>query len=165
MITWASILLAVAAILLIALLAKSVKGLINGSKSNEKIRQVNLKKNKTTYFLEDYMKDEQCSLCFGELEEPTLTECACGHVFHNECAELTGECPYCKATKEVMVQRPIRIPKCPKCGKDITGNICECGTVLPNPDGTFKCMCGTTVCVEDDVCKKCGARFAPKSKE
>lgn len=116
---------------------------------------------KSTYFLDEGKCDNICGICFGEFEEYTLCQCKCGKVFHTDCMEMTQQCPYCKTEAPMMQTRPVRKPLCPACGKPIKDNICECGTVLPNKDKTFKCICGATILIYDEECPKCGSKYAP----
>lgn len=55
----------------------------------------------------DIPEDENCSICFDELDDPTLT--SCGHLFCNDCLKMClkvkQECPMCKTNlkgKEIL---------------------------------------------------------------
>ena len=46
----------------------------------------------------------------------------------------------------------------------MNGNICDCGTILPDPDQTFECRCGERVSVKvgnvETICRRCGRIFS-----
>ena len=119
-----------------------------------------LAEKKSTEFLDRNKVDDTCDICFGEFENGRVYECKCGMRFHDECAELTGECPYCKERIDTMEVREIRRARCPCCHEVIERNVCSrCNTVLPNKDMRFECVCGSTVYAGDGYCKDCGATF------
>ena len=119
-----------------------------------------LMEKKSTEFLDRNKVDDTCDICFGEFENGRVRECKCGMRFHEECAELTGECPYCKGKTDAMEVRGIRRTLCPCCSETVEKNICRrCGTVIPNKDMRFECICGSTVYAGDGHCKDCGATF------
>ena len=115
---------------------------------------------KSTEFLDKRKFDDTCDICFGEFEEDRVAVCKCGMKFHEECASLTEECPYCKAGFDTMHIRDIVRPACPWCGTIVEKNICpSCGTVLPNRDMGFECACGNTVYGNEGYCKECGSVY------
>ena len=119
-----------------------------------------LMEKKSTEFLDRNKVDDTCDICFGEFENGRVYECKCGMRFHDECAEMTGECPYCKRKIDSMEVREIRRARCPCCHEIVEKNVCSrCNTVLPNKDMRFECMCGSTVYAGDGYCKDCGATF------
>ena len=119
-----------------------------------------LMEKKSTEFLDRNRVDDTCDICFGEFENGRVCECKCGMRFHEECAEMTGECPYCKERIGSMEVREIRKAMCPCCHEAIEKNVCpRCGTVLPNKDMRFECVCGSTVYAGDGYCRDCGATF------
>ena len=67
-----------------------------------------LMEKKSTEFLDRNRVDDTCDICFGEFENGRVCECKCGMRFHEECAEMTGECPYCKERIGSMEVREIR---------------------------------------------------------
>ena len=104
--------------------------------------------------------DAKCDICFGKVEEDTVKECSCGKVFHNDCIDGTGECPYCKAASNSMTERDSRKGECYACHEQLDGNICpSCNTVTPWKDGTFRCICGHEMHFSNDKCSKCGATY------
>lgn len=131
----------------------------------EKERQNRLINRKSTYFLDMNTIDAKCSICFGEIGKEQVSACSCGEVFHTSCAQLTGDCPYCKRSVFEMTVRESKRPRCPKCGRTLDGNICTCGTILPNKDGTFKCTCGEMLSVRDNSCPSCGTTFSSRFGE
>ena len=115
---------------------------------------------KSTEFLDKRRFDDTCDICFGEFEEGRVAVCGCGMKFHEECASLTEECPYCKAGFRTMEIREIVKPRCPWCGEIIEKNICPaCGTVLPNRDMGFECVCGNKVYGSEGHCRGCGSVY------
>ncbi len=119
-----------------------------------------LMEKKSTEFLDRNRVDDTCDICFGEFENGDVYECKCGMRFHEECAEMTGECPYCKERVDGMEKRGIRRAICPCCSNVIEKNVCgRCGTVVPNKDMTFECVCGSAAYAPDGYCKECGASF------
>ena len=119
-----------------------------------------LREKKTTEFLDRNKVDDTCDICFGELETGRVAVSKCGMKFHEECASMTDECPYCKEKFSAMGLREIRVITCPCCGERVTKNVCtSCGTVIPNRDMRFECVCGSTVYAGDGFCKDCGATF------
>ena len=127
---------------------------------DHKKRDRRLHEGKSTDFLDRNTVDDTCDICFGEFENGEVCVCGCGMKFHRECAELTGECPYCKTKYNAMATRAIIRPVCPGCGEKLDGNICpRCGTVLPNRDMRFQCVCGKTIFAGDGYCDECGAVY------
>jgi hypothetical protein len=114
---------------------------------------------KSTYFLDNTETDKQCEICFGRVNDEPILECSCGRFFHVSCAKLTKECPYCKGPYSDMRDRAATIIRCPSCGKLVIDNICTCGTVLPNKDNSFKCICGSQMDTSKTECPKCGAEY------
>ena len=124
-------------------------------------RELNSKK--SAYTTADYHADVRCDICFDDIGEEEVSQCRCGKVFHLSCAEPTGECPYCGTPfRDFLPPRPARHITCPRCGNMMNGNICSCGTVLPDADGTFICGCGERLSVNDEVCHRCGMMFASR---
>ena len=128
-----------------------------------------LAEKKSTDFLDRNKVDDTCDICFGEFESGRVAVCGCGMKFHEECAELTGECPYCKAPFSSVEIRGILKPRCPSCGNTVEKNVCPvCETVIPNKDMRFECVCGATVFAGDGYCKECGAvyefTYTPRTK-
>jgi hypothetical protein len=41
----------------------------------------------------------------------------------------------------------------------MNGNICSCGTVIPDADGSFVCRCGERVSKGEGMCRRCGRTF------
>ena len=119
-----------------------------------------LAEKKSTDFLDKRKYDDTCDICFGEFENGRVAVCKCGMKFHEECASLTEECPYCKEEFGTMEIRDIVRPRCPWCGEIIEKNICpSCGTVLPNRDMGFECVCGNTAYGNEGYCKECGSTY------
>ena len=115
---------------------------------------------KSTEFLDKRKYDDTCDICFGEFENGRVAVCKCGMKFHEDCASLTEECPYCKGRVTDMEVRGIVRPACPWCGEIIEKNVCPaCGTVLPNRDMGFECVCGNTVYGNEGYCRKCGSTY------
>ena len=130
------------------------------SKGYRKLAERRLAEKKSTEFLDRNKVDDTCDICFGEFENGRVAVCECGMKFHEECAEMTGECPYCKRPFSGMEIREIRRPRCPVCKNVIEKNVCQgCGTVVPNKDMRFECVCGATVFAGDGYCKECGATY------
>ena len=112
------------------------------------------------YTTADYHADIRCDICFDDIGDEPVSQCRCGKVYHLTCAEPTGQCPYCGADfKDFMPPRPARHITCPRCGEMMNGNICACGTILPDPDGTFECRCGERVRTGEAMCRRCGRVF------
>ena len=109
------------------------------------------------YTTGDYDADVRCDICFDDIGDEMVSQCRCGMTFHLSCAEPTGQCPYCGTDfKDFLPPRPARHITCPRCGNLMNRNICECGTILPDPDGTFECRCGERVKAGEAMCRKCG---------
>ena len=118
---------------------------------------------KSQYDTADYDADSKCDICFDDIGEENVIECLCGKKFHFTCADLTGECPYCgRVAKDFLPPRKSRRVTCPRCGEPITGNICTCGIIIPDPDGTFECRCGERISVGESMCHKCGRGFSSR---
>lgn len=118
---------------------------------------------KSAYTTADYRADIRCDICFDDIGEEEVAQCKCGKVFHVTCAEPTGECPYCGTRySDFQPPRPARHITCPRCGNLMNGNICSCGTVLPDPDGTFLCRCGERLSVDEEVCHRCGMMYSSR---
>ena len=150
------IVIASALIVTAAASALAIYGMHRRTKEEE--RKLNSKK--SAYTTADYRADVRCDICFDDIGEEDVSQCRCGKVFHLSCAEPTGECPYCGAPfKDFLPPRPARHITCPRCGNVMNGNICSCGTVLPDADGTFLCRCGERLSVNDEVCHRCGMMF------
>ena len=112
------------------------------------------------YTTGDYDADVRCDICFDDIGDEMVSQCRCGMTFHLSCAEPTGQCPYCGTEfKDFLPPRPARHITCPRCGELMSGNICSCGTILPDPDGTFECRCGERVKAGEAMCRKCGRLF------
>ena len=119
-----------------------------------------LGKKHSEYNTGDYDADVRCDICFDDIGDETVSQCRCGKTFHLTCAEPTGQCPYCGTDfKDFLPPRPARHITCPRCGNPMNGNICECGTILPDPDRTFVCRCGERLNVGDKICHRCGRQF------
>lgn len=103
--------------------------------------------------------DSQCSICFGELDEDEVHECVCAAVSHVSCAELTGSCPYCQRPYDPDGVRARKLLRCPSCGERMPGYSCDCGTVVPNHDGTFVCPCGEDLRTSSGSCPSCGRTY------
>ena len=119
------------------------------------------------YTTGDYNADVRCDICFDDIGDEMVSQCRCGKTFHLTCAEPTGNCPYCGADfKDFLPARPARHVTCPRCGNVMHGNICECGTILPDPDYTFECRCGERISVKkgnvQSMCRRCGRLFDSK---
>ena len=114
---------------------------------------------KSTYFLDSAKSKRQCEICFGNVDDESILECSCGRIFHVSCARLTKECPYCKSPYSDMRDETAAIAKCPSCGKLVIDNVCACGTVLPNKDNSFKCVCGSQMTTSETECSACGAEY------
>ena len=105
----------------------------------------------------DYAADVRCDICFDDIGDEMVSQCRCGKTYHLTCAEPTGTCPYCGADfKDFLPPREARHITCPRCGEIMHSNICSCGTVLPDPDGTFECRCGERMRISEAMCRKCG---------
>ncbi|MCL2891065.1 MAG: hypothetical protein FWF40_04140 [Methanomassiliicoccaceae archaeon] len=104
-----------------------------------------------------------CGICLGHVSKgDVISECICGQVFHDACARPTGACPYCDSPySEFRTESPDCV-KCPSCGSDVVGNVCECGALV-NRGGTFVCGCGNVLDASDPVCGRCGAKYELRS--
>jgi hypothetical protein len=120
----------------------------------------NMRREKTTYFLDEGDEKKPCEICLGAITDHGVAECVCGKVFHEACARPTGACPYCGCRFEEMRVRAPRRPRCPVCGRYVRGSICACGAVLPRSDNTFLCSCGNRVDTSSPVCSVCNATYA-----
>jgi len=107
-------------------------------------------------------KEDICGICLGPvLTGDLVAGCTCGRTFHDACAKPTGMCPYCGCDyTDFTVESPCCV-KCPSCGSDVVGSVCECGAVV-NRDG-FTCSCGNGLDADDPVCKRCGKRYTVRS--
>lgn len=159
MISAYSIVLALVAVLICALVRTSVVRLRRSEEDHRKERCRRLSSHESTHFLDAESYDTVCDICFGEYENGDVAVCSCGKRFHRECAELTEECPYCGSPLGTMKFREIERPACPACGRPLKGNICECGTVCPDKDMTFVCECGERIAASDCRCPKCGSEY------
>lgn len=110
-----------------------------------------------SHFVDPEHLDTECEICFGDIGNEVIRVCDCGRTFHMDCVDATDECPYCKRKKETMTERNARKTICPVCGRVVERNICDCGVVIPNADGTYSCRCGETVSIYSDGCSKCGS--------
>jgi hypothetical protein len=138
--------------------------------NKDRVRLDNSRKNrliseKSTYFLDTRKVDGKCDICFGDIGADRVAACQCGKTFHLSCAEMTAVCPYCEAPLREMETRDAMRPICPGCGKPFSGGVCSCGAVLPDRDGTFECVCGNKISIDDRSCKVCGAAYASEPKE
>jgi len=114
-----------------------------------------------TCFFDPSEVDGCCDICFGEVERMLFVrECTCGRIFHDECASMTDECPYCHTPYRDMGMRRVRRMDCPRCGRPLKDSICRCGAVLPKGDGTFMCSCGNIMHMGSGECRICGSRYA-----
>lgn len=119
-----------------------------------------LKGKRSAYNTGDYHADQKCEICFDEIGDEMVSQCKCGKTYHLSCAEPTGECPYCGTHfEDFLPPREPRHVACPRCGNIVHGNICSCGTVIPDPDGTFVCRCGERIGKNEKMCRKCGRVF------
>jgi len=100
-----------------------------------------------------------CGICLGTVSKgDIIARCGCGQIFHDACAKPTDTCPYCgRSYNEFTIETPHCV-KCPSCGSDVVGNVCECGALV-NRGGTFICGCGNTLDASDPVCGRCGAKY------
>ena len=115
---------------------------------------------RSAFSTEDYHADGACDICFDSIGDEPVSQCRCGKTFHLSCAEPTGECPYCGTPfSEFIPPRPARHVTCPRCGNPVEGNICSCGTVIPDGDGTFLCGCGERLSVSESICHRCGRMY------
>lgn len=115
---------------------------------------------RSAYTTADYDADSKCEICFDDIGDELVSRCKCGKTYHLTCAEPTGECPYCgESFNNFEEPREARRVSCPRCGNGISGNICSCGTVIPDMDSTFLCRCGERLSVNDGMCHRCGRRF------
>ncbi|MCL1904768.1 MAG: hypothetical protein FWG19_01420 [Methanomassiliicoccaceae archaeon] len=103
--------------------------------------------------------EDICGICFGSVTKADMiARCACGQVFHDGCAEATGNCPYCERPyDELKIEEPVCV-RCPSCGSDVVGSVCGCGALVGR-DGIFTCVCGNVLNVNDPVCGKCGKEY------
>ena len=94
---------------------------------------------RSAYTTADYHADQRCEICFDDIGDEPGSQCGtCGTTFHLSCAEPTGECPYCNTPfRDFLPPRPARHVTCPRCGNLMNGNICSCGTEIPDADGSF----------------------------
>ena len=115
----------------------------------------------SAYHVEDYHADTRCAICFDNMDGEEVCDCSCGKSFHRSCAEPTANCPYCGNEFESfpIKSRESRRLTCFRCGKNMDGNVCECGTVIPFKDGTFHCRCGETLKEDSSWCPNCGATY------
>ena len=120
-----------------------------------------MKEKDSAYTTADYRADLRCEICFDDIGDEPVSQCGkCGKTFHLSCAEPTGECPYCGTRfEDFLPPRPPRHVTCPRCGNPMNGNICSCGTVIPDADGSFVCRCGERVSKGEGMCRRCGRTF------
>lgn len=155
-----TIVLALLFVLTVLLISYTAVQMRRRTKECTVIADRRLAEKKSTEFLDKKRFDDTCDICFGEFEEGRVAVCKCGMKFHEECASMTEECPYCKERFESMQVRNIVRPRCPWCGEIIEKNVCpSCGTVLPNRDMGFECTCGSTVYGNEGYCKDCGSVY------
>ncbi len=155
----ARIIIATALIVTVIAAAAAMYGLYRRTRAEER----DLYSRKSAYTVADYSADVRCDICFDDIGDEEVSQCRCGKVFHRTCAEPTGECPYCGAPYgDFDPPRPARHITCPRCGNVMNGNICSCGTVLPDPDGTFLCRCGERLSVDDEMCHRCGMMYGSR---
>lgn len=158
-----SIILALFAVIISAIVAYYVKKLSKVKEEYEKEHDKRLTKLSSTDFLDEPEADETCEICFGTFEEGDVSVCECGKKFHRDCVEITDECPYCHTGPDRMTVRPILRLTCMACGKVLSNSICECGTIHLRKDRTFECECGENVFVNDinenSKCPKCGLKY------
>jgi len=104
-----------------------------------------------------------CGICLGTVSKgDMIARCGCGQIFHDACAKPTDICPYCERSyAEFAIESPHCV-KCPSCGSDVVGNVCECGALV-NRGGTFICGCGNALDASDPVCGRCGAKYELRS--
>lgn len=115
---------------------------------------------RSAYTTADYRADMRCDICFDDIGDEKVSECRCGKVYHLSCAEPTGSCPYCGTPfEEFLPPREPRHITCPRCGNFMSGNICACGTVIPDSDGTFECACGERILASENICRRCGRMY------
>lgn len=120
---------------------------------------------KSSLYVDENYIDKNCEICFGKIGREMVRSCTCGKTFHVDCANTTGECPYCKLKVDGMELRSSRKTMCPDCGREIEKNICKCGLVMPKKDGTFECLCGKILSVKTKKCDECGATFKTEIRE
>ncbi len=155
----ARIIVAAALVITAAAASAAMYGLYRRTMADER----ELYSKRSAYTVADYAADVRCDICFDDIGDEEVSQCRCGKVFHRTCAEPTGECPYCGTPYSgFLPPRPARHITCPRCGNVMNGNICSCGTVLPDPDGTFLCRCGERVSVDEEMCHRCGMMFGSR---
>lgn len=113
----------------------------------------------STYCREDYHADSTCDICFDSIGEEKVAVCTCGKTYHVSCAEPTGSCPYCGEDYANFHIRDARRVTCPLCGREMVNDVCECGLVMPDSRGHFKCRCGNDLKITDTRCSVCGCEF------
>ena len=142
----------------IALLAVSLVRYGHVRKSAEELHDL-LADRESTYCREDYHADGTCDMCFDLIGEEKVAVCTCGKTFHVSCAEPTGSCPYCGEDYANFHIRDARRVTCPLCGREMVGDVCECGLVMPDSRGHFRCPCGNDLKITDTRCSVCGREF------
>lgn len=119
-----------------------------------------VRNNISSFTTADYAADVRCDICFDDIGDEMVSQCKCGKTFHLTCAEPTGSCPYCGTEfKDFLPPRRARHITCPRCGEILNGNICSCGTIVPDADKTFECKCGERVHMNESMCRRCGLTF------
>lgn len=124
---------------------------------SERIRLQKITEKRPTHHIDHDSLDTRCEICFGDIGSEVIKVCDCGRIFHLDCADATDECPYCRRKKETMTERNARKTKCPYCGRIVKDNICDCGAIIPNEDGTYVCKCGEIASLDSNGCRKCGS--------
>lgn len=104
-----------------------------------------------------------CDLCHGRLGLEDIAVCSCGKRFHTDCIGQET-CPGCGNDLRHMHIRTPNAMSCPICLEPMDDGFCwRCGITVPRADGTFHCPdCGGMVMTAHPVCRKCGAKYAPR---
>ncbi len=113
-----------------------------------------------------------CQICMGRIKVGQgYTVCKCKMEFHRPCVERTGYCPYCdqEYTRKGFRRRynlpddaPVTLRRCPVCADFLPkeANVCDCGAVFLETDGSFTCPnCGSRVGEDYLNCPHCSERF------
>lgn len=157
MVTLGAILLVCLTVICVVMLYVAANQSKHNIDVNDRNRLQKITDKKPTHFVDEGHLDSRCEICFGDIGNETIRVCDCGRTFHVDCADATDECPYCKRKKETMTERNAVKTVCPACGRLIEKNICDCGAIVPNPDGTYVCRCGESASIGSGGCGKCGS--------
>ena len=145
---------------ILAVTAIGTIGTIRRDKRSKEMKH-RLLDDRSAFHVEDYHADTRCDICFDDVKGEVVCDCTCGKTFHRTCAEPTGSCPYCGTVFDnfPIKERESRMLTCFRCGRAVEGNICECGTVIPFKDKTFRCPCGEELREESEWCPNFGRTF------